>query len=176
MDAHPAANEFRPELISRRGEAIAWACALLVGGAWLALLLGGKGANLLVLILAIPLFLAAMSISLGNWVDRRTRLRLDAEGVAFQNGLRDVRMAWAEIQQVRVFPAQWSQKIQVIGESGHFSFHTLGEVKFGRQVKGRVGFAAGETILKRIVENGHLREMRPTGQAQQQSGYYYARD
>jgi hypothetical protein len=176
MESHLEAAEFRPELISRRGEAIAWAGALLVGGAWLALILSGNGVNLLVPLLAIPLLLAALSISLGNWMDRHTRLRLDEDGIIFQNRLRNVQMKWAEIQQVRVFPAQWSKKVQVVGENAHFSFLTLGEVKFGHEVKGRVGFAAGETILKRILENSDLHEIHRAGPDQQQSGYYYARD
>jgi len=72
-------------LISRRGELIAWGSALLVGGAWSVLRHSPGYASRLVPILAVPLLIAALSISLGNWMDRHTLLHLDPEGVRFSN-------------------------------------------------------------------------------------------
>jgi hypothetical protein len=165
-------QEFRPEPIPRRGELVAWACTLLLFGAWFALARIGQGIHPALPLLAVPLLLVSLSISLGNWMDRVTRLRLDNERIAFQNGLRNVHLAWDEIRQVKVVPAQWGKRVEVLGENAHFRFYTLGEIKMGDQVKGRTGFAAGEQILARILEQGSLRR-----QSGQQPGYaYYTRE
>lgn len=170
-----AIQEFRPELISRRGELIAWGSALLVGGAWFVLGKSAGHASLLVPLLAIPLLIAAFSISLGNWMDRHTVLRLDAEGVRFSNGLRHVRLKWDQIQQVRVLPAPWGKKVQVFGEQVYFGFYTLGEVKAQGRVLGRTGIAEGEFALQRILESAHLHEVHTLSPDQEQEGYYYVR-
>jgi hypothetical protein len=175
MENGPETKEFRPELISRRGEALAWGASLLLAAAWIALLISGKGANWMVPLLGIPLFLIALSISLGNWVERRTLLRLHPTGVEFQNGLRHVRLDWDGIQQVRVLPAQWGRRVQVIGESQHFQFLTLGEVRMQGELKGRVGFVAGESILAYILERGRLHQVSPADAALPNGSYYYAR-
>ncbi|HEX9618138.1 MAG TPA: hypothetical protein VGA03_12065 [Anaerolineales bacterium] len=173
MEKGSAPQEFRPERIPRRGELVAWACTLLVGGGWFWLARSGQGVNLMVPLLAIPLLLAALSISLGNWMDRATRLQLSREGIAFQNGLRRVRLAWDEIQQVQVTPAHWGKRVEVVGVETHFRFYTLGEVKMAGRVKGRTGFAAGELILKRILERGNLRQGSQPDANRQDPGYYY---
>jgi hypothetical protein len=170
-----AIQEFRPELISRRGELIAWGSALLVGGAWFVLRHSAGFASRLVPILAVPLLIAALSISLGNWMDRHTQLRLDPQGVSFTNGLRHVQLKWEQIQQVRVMPAAWGKKIQVFGERAYFAFFTLGEVKAQGRVLGRTGIAAGEFALQRILESAHLHEVHSLSPDQGQEGNYYVR-
>jgi len=163
-------REFRPEVLSRRGEAWAWLTAFLALTAWLMLRFTGQGSAGIALTLAIVLVLAAASISLGNWMDRHTLLHLDSHGVSFHNGLRQVQLTWDEIQQVQVFPSNWGNKVRVLGNRTQFAFRTLGEVKVGGQVKGRMGFVEGELILKRILEKAGLalREQTPNGR-------YYAR-
>jgi hypothetical protein len=176
MEKGNSSQEFRPEPIPRRGELIAWVCTLLVGAAWFILARSEQGVNWMVPILAIPLLLVALSISLGNWVDRSTRLRLGREGVAFQNGLRRVRLAWNEIRQVQVTPGPWGKRVEVLGPDSHFRFYTLGEVKMAGQVKGRTGFAAGEMILNRILEKSNLRQGTESGIDRRDSGYYFTRE
>jgi hypothetical protein len=166
-------QEFRPEPIPRRGELVAWACTLLVSGAWYWMARNGQGVHPAIPLLAIPLLLAALSISLGNWMDRVTRLRMSREGIAFQNGLRNVQLGWDEIRQVQVMPANWGKRVEVLGEKAHFRFYTLGEVKMAGQVKGRTGFSAGEQILMRILERGNLRQRTQTGANRQEPGYLY---
>ena len=170
-----AIQEFRPELISRRGELIAWGSALLVGGAWFVLRHSTGFASRLVPFLAVPLLIAALSISLGNWIDRHTVLRLDLERVRFSNGLRHVQLNWDQIQQVRVLPAAWGKKVQVFGEQAYFGFFTLGEVKAQGRVLGRTGIAAGESALQCILESAHLHEVHPLSPDRGQEGYYYVR-
>ena len=175
MKAEPVGHEFRPKLIPRRGELIAWLGSLIVGVGWVILAVFGPGVNLLILIVFILLSLVAASISLGNWMDRKTRLSLEPGGVEYHNGLRSVRMDWAEIQEVRVFPAQWGRKVQVIGDKAYFGFSTLGEVKVNDRLIGQTGFADGEMILQRIVENANLNQIQPSQAGLPENSYYYSR-
>jgi len=161
-----------PELIPRRGELIAWACALLVIGAWVLLARLELRVSPLLILLGILLGIAAVSISLGNWMDRHTTLTLGPEGVSYRNGLRAVRLAWDEIQEVRVRQAPWGERVEVIGQQAYFRFYTLGEVKAHGKIMGRTGFVEGQRILERIVENAGLRE---TGPIDSGSGYSYSR-
>lgn len=175
MNAESVAGEFQPELISRRGELIAWLGCLIVGTGWIILAVAGQDVTVLIPVVFILLALVAGSISLGNWMDRKTRLSLGPAGVAYHNGLRNVRFDWAEIQEVRVLPAQWGQKVQVLGEKSYFGFSTLGEVKANDRIIGQTGFVDGEKILQQIIENAHLRKNQPDLAGLPENSYYYTR-
>jgi hypothetical protein len=162
--------EYKPELISRRGEAIAWACVLLVAAGILLLTLSGKPVNWLVTLLEAMLLLSAALISLGNWSDRKTTLRLDVHAIEFKNGLRQVKLGWDEVKEVRVTPSPWGNKVEVYSEKSHFSFRTLAEVKVRGELKGRFGFVRGEEILRQIVLHSNLEIIDEPG-----AGYYYVR-
>jgi hypothetical protein len=167
--------EYRPVMLPRRGEFIAWTLALLVGAAWLFLEVTGRVVFLAMPILLLFLLFSAASISLGNWMDRRSVLRLDRTGLSFQNGLRNVHLRWEEIQEVRAWPAQWGKKVEVIGAKtngvkAHFSFRTLGEVRVQGELKGRMGFEKGEEMLREIIQNSGLETVEHPGE-----GYFYTR-
>ncbi len=168
-----AANEtiYRPELTPRRTELIAWVSSLLVVILWVVLGATGQQVMLAIPIIAVLLFGSALSISLGNWMDRKTELRINQSRVIFTNGLRNVKMTWDEIQEVRAMPARWGRKVQVIGNKSYFGFQTLAEIKVMGEVKGRFGFVRGEDILRQIVLNSHMHIVERTGE-----GYYYARE
>jgi len=157
--ASTACLEYRPELLSRRGEYVAWGTALLAIAAWLILYVTNTPVFGGLRLLAVLLVLSGMAISLGNWMDRRTLLRLEPDGVWFENGLRQVRLHWNKIRQVQVIPSNWGKKVHVIGEKTHFDFRTLGEVTYQGEVKGRLGFAQGEEILRHILENARLKQV-----------------
>jgi hypothetical protein len=176
MKPAKAGHEYRPELISRRGELIAWVSFLLVGITWIILIFNRQQYCLAVPILAIILLLAALSISLGNWMDRNTVLCLSNHGVTFKNGLRNVNIPWHNIQEVQVLPAQWGKKVHVIADQAHFHFHLLGEVKVRGEVKGQVGFVEGESILQQIIDNSNLHETNRIKTEQTKSGIYYVRE
>lgn len=161
-------REYRPKLIPRRGEWIAWGSALTVGATWLALRLIGRPVSWTLPFLAIILALAALSISLGNWVDRRTVIRLNESGIEFDNRLRHVKFAWPEIRHVYVLPSRWGDKVQVVGERAHFSFRMLGEVWYQGELKGRMGFNEGDEILHEIIASSGLKKS-----AKQGEGSYY---
>jgi hypothetical protein len=171
MQIHANGREFHPELLSRKGEMIAWGSALLVGLAWLVVGLKGQPVILAVPILTVLLVLSGLSISLGNWMDRHTLISIREDGITFKNGLRNGVLKWQEIRQVRVLPVHWGKKVQVFGEKVYFEFRTLGEVKVQGELKGRMGFAKGDEILRQIVLSGNLHIVDQVGE-----GYYYARD
>ena len=163
-----AQTVYCPELLSRRGELIAWGTSVLVFLGWLILSLNGRHVPFAVPFLWITLFFAALAISLGNWMDRKTELRLDAGGVTYKNGLRNAALKWNEINEIRVFPSKWGKKVHVLGTAAHFNFRTLGEVKVQDEVKGRMGFAEGDKILSVMLEQTNLMEIAGPG-----PGRYY---
>lgn len=170
VNSDQPSQAYEPELIPRRGEVIAWACVLLVALGILVMTLSGQTLSWLVILLAAALLLSAVLISLGNWSDRKTILRIDGEAIEFENGLRQVRLGWKEIDEVRVTPSPWGNKVEVYGEKSHFAFRTLAEVKVRGELKGRFGFRKGEEILRQIVLNSNLEIKDETG-----TGYYYVR-
>lgn len=151
----PDQETFTPELLPRRGEWNAWGFAL-AATAGLFIIQTWAMVPAWVWFFVSFLYFSALSISLGNWMDRRTRLRISPDGVAYENGLRRARLAWDEIKQARVLPARWGRTVQVIGESSHFSFNTLGEVKFRGELRGRTGFAQGDAILDIVIRSAGL--------------------
>lgn len=151
FDMSLAENIYKPELLPRQGERNAWLFAILAGIALGILHLQGI-VPLFSWIFALFLVFSALSISLGNWMDRRTVLRISETGLSFENGLRNVHLAWPQINEVRIVPARWGEQIQVIGEQSHFSFNTLGELQFKGDNRTKVGFAGGQEILKRNLE------------------------
>jgi hypothetical protein len=146
---------YNPELLPRRGEFTAWALTLLAAIGLYFLSLRGPlpfWAWFFVVFLAF----SAASISLGNWMDRKTFIRLEADGVTFENGLRKTHLSWGVLKEVRTAPARWGTSVQVIGEQAHFSFSTLGEMQFQGQSRGRTGFVDGKFILDEIIRSAGL--------------------
>jgi hypothetical protein len=164
-------GEYRPILLSRRGEWLAWSSTVLIVIAWVVLYIRGSQVGFAVPLLTIILLLSAMSISLGNWMDRRTVIYLDETGVSYQNGLRNVKMAWQDLREVRVIPARWGKMVQVIGTQAYFAYQTLAELKVLDEVKGRMGFVEGDEILRQILLSSGLQIVERPGE-----GYYYARE
>ncbi|MFZ5821886.1 MAG: hypothetical protein ACOYYJ_18505 [Chloroflexota bacterium] len=164
-----APREFRPVLLSRRGEWTAWGLFTAAGVGVLALR-ESTYVPLWAWIFWSFLLFSAVSISLGNWIDRRTFIRLEGDGIRFENGLRRVRLGWPEVQEVAVLPARWGQAVQVSGQRAHFAFKTLGEVEFQGEVRGRTGFVEGRAILDVILRETGLRLVEEAN-----SAYYYAR-
>jgi hypothetical protein len=163
--------EIRPESFSRRGEITAWVLAMLTLVSWIALVVRGLQAPVFLVILTLFLLVAALAVSLSNWSDRHTVLRLEADSVAFENGLRRVYMKWGEIQKVQIFPSNLGDRVRVSGAQTFFSFRLLGEVSLRGQVRGRMGFTDGERILRHILQATGLKRIEKTGE-----GYYYARE
>ena len=169
IDSQPSV--YYPARLSRRGEYIAWGLVFLVAAGWVLLVITRRPVYGVIPILELFQVIVAASISLGNWMERRTRLELDAGGLSFQNGLRDVRLSWPEIVEVRVRPTQMGKKVEVIGSEApgqagvrrHFQFRTLGNLQFLGEVKGQTGFEKGEEVLRRIIQNSGLQVIHQDG-------------
>jgi hypothetical protein len=166
-----AEREYHPEMLPRRGEVFAWASALIAGLGWWLFNLRGQPVGFFVPLLTVVLVLCGLAISLGNWMDRQTVIRLTDEGVFYKNGLRTVTFRWQDVREVRVFPAHWGKKVMVLGERTFFQFRTLGELSMRGEVKGRIGFARGEEILRQTVLGAGLQVVDHTA-----DGYYYTRE
>ena len=164
-------RELRPELLSRRGEFVAWGSTLLAAAAWVILALRGQRPQAILVILVVFLLLSALALSLGNWVDRRTAIRIADWGIQFENGLRQVKLRWDEIHQVHVFDSRMGSKVRVLGERTYFDFRTLAEIQLQGKVKGHMGFREGEAMLEHILEAA---ELKPVDQSE--GVQYYARE
>ena len=163
-------QEYYPELLSRKGEITAWLSTALVFTGWLILGLNQRPITPAIPFLGILLCLSALGISLGNWMDRQTRIQIFSDSIHFENGIRNTRIQWEDIQQVQIFPSAWGKKVRVIGQNSHFDFRTLGEVKVQGELKGKLGFSKGETILAHILEETSIPLVNQSG-----NSYYYAR-
>lgn len=162
--------EYHPELLSRKGEVIAWLTTGLVLASWIILTMTAKPISPAIPFLGIFLMFSATGISLGNWMDRKTRLQIFEDSIHFENGLRNTSIKWQDIQQIQIFPSNWGKKVRLIGPSSHFDFRTLGEVKVQGEIKGTLGFSEGEMILKHILDKSNLNLVNQSG-----NSYYYAR-
>lgn len=148
---------YKPELLPRRGELTAWVLSVfsLLG----LFFLGMAGVSFWIANFFVGfLFFAATSISLGNWMDRRTELTMDKEGVYFSNGLRRVSSTWQNIREVRVFPGTTGDTVQVLTEGAYFEFKTLGEMKYAGETRARTGFLEGARLIGIILDKAGLVE------------------
>jgi hypothetical protein len=171
-------RQFRPEMISRQGERNAWGLAIVTMVAWLVFRIRIPALGSMALIFGVLLTLSAAMISLSNWVDRQTRLTLNAEGVAFRNGLRNVSLKWDQIEKVQVVTDRFGERVHVFGTtdssstliSTRFNFRTLSPIKMKGQTRGNMGFSDGEEILHQILKSAGLSEIQDN-----EDGHYYAR-
>jgi hypothetical protein len=165
----PEIRIYKPEMQSRRSELVSWGLAFASLAGLLILNLGGV-IFFWALVFVCFLFFAALSISLGNWMDRQTQIRVADSGIAFQNGLRNVELPWLSVNSLTTSPSRWGEKIQVVGQKSHFEFNTLGEVIFQKQIQGRVGFQQGIEVRDEIIKNSGLTSVAKKGES-----YYYSR-
>ncbi len=155
---------FTPELAPRSGERNAWILAFLMFVLWFVFRLTAWKLPFTVELLVIFSLGAALLISFGNWVERKTLLALSEEGIRFENGLGKSALSWEEIEEVRLRPAVWGKRVQVRGKGLRFDFHTLGEVKYRGAVQAKTGFAQGEEIVRQIVLHSGLRIAEQLGE------------
>jgi hypothetical protein len=162
-------REFHPELMPRRSEAVAWLAGIgMLIGLFLATSRWGAQSFVFWTFEALLLF-SAVSISLGNWMDRRSIIRMGVDGIAFENGVRSVRLSWPEVQNVAVVPTRLGKRVQVQGAQSHFTFKTMSESTLaGQQI--RTGFADGQEILETVLKECGLQV-----KAEKDGMTYYAR-
>ncbi len=166
------AQEFRPVVMPRQGEVASWGVWAAITLAWVWLARMGSAS------LFVPLFWGVLTViacgtSLGNWMDRRTILRLTEKKVFFANGLRTVSVPWQDIQRIEVLPSRWGEVVHVWGPNVHFRFRVLAEIQaLGKDFSARVGFPDGQYIVQELCQHGGLHLKRETGNGRR----YYARE
>lgn len=170
MNSEIRERVYHPELISRRGELTAWGLALVIIVALIIIVYLSNRVNPFLLGLAILLCLSGLGISLGNWMDRHTVIRINSIGIEYQNGLRHSQFTWDQIRRVEVYSHKWGDKVRVLSDDNHFDFRKYGEVKVGGETKGVMGFTNGDQILDTIIEESKLTEKKNS-----ENGYYYIR-
>jgi hypothetical protein len=152
-------QEFHPLIGNRRTELFAWILAIImISTVWISPVTSGIG-QLISFILVGFFSISAIFIFFGNWLDRHTSLTLTDLGIEYKNGIRYVRMDWAGIKEVRIFPSGKGFKVFVYNGSEHMSFQTLTEISTNGKVKIRYGFERGEEILEVILKRSNLRDV-----------------
>jgi hypothetical protein len=165
-------QEFKPLLTPRRSELTAWGLTVLMSLVVIFAPLKGLGKSGGMIFLVFLGFSAVM-MSVGNWVERNTYLRIEDDRVTYYNGAKEVSLGWEEITRVEVLSSRFGDRIIVSSESAGFRYQSLGNINMNGKISGRVGFEHGEQILEMILEQSGLAraERRQTDRS-----YYYSRD
>jgi hypothetical protein len=153
-------QEYKPLTAPRRSELTAWILALSLAVALYFVRFQGMGRAGGFILLAF-LALSAITMSIGNWVDRKTYLRIDQQTIDFFNGAREVSIKWTEISAVQILPGRIGDKIIVSSETARIRFQSLGKIKMSDKISGEVGFELGDQILETILERSGLAEVTP---------------
>ena len=157
-----AGQIYKPQTLARQGELNAWVLFFVATAGVFFLSMRAEVPQWAWFMVGLLGF-SALSISLGNWMDRNTQIQVREEGISYTNGLRSVSFAWAEIDQVRLTPANWGRSVQVVSRSAFFTYKTSGEMKFRDEVKSRTGFEEGDQILGEIIQRAGLANVEEKG-------------
>ena len=161
---------FYPEKLPSNGERIAWILTAVSGIAWIILFVMKIKMPWMIPVIFTGFLVSSILIHMGNWMDRKTIISINENGLIFKDGLRNIEMTWESIDKVEIFPSQWGKKVTVNGGGRRFNFRTLGVVELRGEVKGRIGFIEGEIILNTILERSQLSSVHKLA-----NSYYYTR-
>lgn len=143
-------ERYVPAPPNRRGEALAWLCALGIGIAGL-VLTGRYGAAPCLTWQLLGIFiLAGGAISLGNWLDSRTHVELSPQGIAYQSPLRRLNVRWEEVQAISAIPLRRGWRLLVESSGGRFALRTICRLSLGPVESQPIGFPEGERIASLI--------------------------
>ncbi len=159
---------YKPVVNSRRPEFTAWLLAIILVIVNLTFPASGlfrSGG----LILTIFFLFSSVILSIGNWMSQKTKLRLDEDGIWFDNGVRETSFAWKNIVRLEVYPGRFNDKIIVVSETGKINFDIVEEQNVNGKKFTASGFMDGEEILDIILGRTELID----GIKHQAQGYYY---
>ncbi|HJS28305.1 MAG TPA: hypothetical protein VJ768_01695 [Anaerolineales bacterium] len=154
-------KEYRPVSVSRRSELTAWGIFAVLAS--VVVLFRGRGqiVPLPITILAVFFLLSALVISFGNWMERRTSLRIEPDRLFYSNGVRKVSLSWDEIREIRLGEDRLSNKVYIYGESAQFQIRLQSEPRFDREEHRLYGFREGDEILRAISERSGKNPVKP---------------
>ena len=142
----PDGKTYRPAPVDRRGERVGWLLSLaLAGGLLLLQRFSGGIAWLGLVFLALLVALAAL-VSIGNWLEAGTSIRIDAQAIEERTPLRSVRLGWGEVDEMWTWPASRGWRILLRGTGGQILFRTGERMSFPRGAELRLGFPEGEQM------------------------------
>ena len=155
------AEVFRPAGANRRGEALAWICAL--GFALVAFVGSWRGGQPVRFSAELALFfvIAGAWISFGNWIDRDSEVRLTAGGIRYHSPLRTVQLGYADVQELWAIPSAASWRVIVRGLGGQFAFRTATEFRWGQRSLS-AGYPEGERLAALIRSRAGLSQPSPS--------------
>lgn len=144
------AETFRPWIGSRRGEAIAWGCALVLGVLLVFLFRRGEPLPCMGMGLFAFLVLAAATMSFSNWLERNTFIEVDRDAVTYASPIRNARLEWKHIERLAAAKTGTSWRILVSGDEGYFQYRTEGVVGGGTRSPLQIGVRDGERLTALI--------------------------
>ena len=151
----------------RRSEMTAWFLSLCL---ILILIFSTEGGFFKVggIILCTFFLISAVIISLGNWQNRKTVLRLSRDQIWYFNGIKESSLSWEEIQRVEVYSGRFNDKISLVSDSGIIRFDIVNLEHFDQDKTPNYGFKEGVKILNSILDQTDFNEKK-----QNRLGYYY---
>ena len=156
-------GRFAPRELDRYGERLAWSLAVALAA--LAIFLfwrRGVWIGSLIVIFSVCI-VAAILISYGNWMERRTEIQLMEQAVVYRNPLRELLVEWASVKAVYIYPRGDGWRVIVEGD------RTVREKRFrkwspffflGREVSGKtLGIVGLGRIGKAVARRARGFEM-----------------
>ncbi len=145
-DVLSSMETFRPLPPNRRGEFVAWSCAVVV-----ALVSGvsywqsGQIASVAIYLL-IFFFLSAVLISFGNWMESHTVITLSSEQVVYRSPVRKVSLRIEDIDELWVSYTGRGWRVAIRGAGDFFAYRTAA----------RLGKRTNQVISIGIEKGGRL--------------------
>lgn len=161
---------YKPRINSRRPELMAWIFSLSI----ILFLIAQPQTGFFAIggvILAVFFIFSALTISIGNWVNRKTELSFNKDEICFYNGIRKTCFQWEDITRMEIYPGRFNDKISLLKEAERLNFDVIGSNETIPPSSPRYGFEEGEKILDIILDRTNLVNQRYEGQ-----GYYYYSD
>lgn len=158
---------YKPIINSRRSELMAWIFSISLIVIQFAQPVTGffKVGGIL---LAIFFLLSAIIISLGNWTNRKTVLRIREVGIDLDNGIKMITFKWQDIIRIEVFTGRFNDKISLITESGRMNFDIAVSDDNKSATSQRFGFQEGDEILKILLDRSKVSQQKVDAE-----GYVY---
>jgi hypothetical protein len=151
-----SAETFRPLPPNRRGEYIAWSCAIVVGLVSGALFWQSRHISSLAIFLLVFFSLSAVLISFGNWMESRTLIDLSSEQVVYRSPVRNVTLALKDIDELWTSHTGRGWRVAIRGEGGFFTYRSAVRLggRFDQVVS--IGIEHGERLAGLIRSMAQL--------------------
>lgn len=152
----PEARCFKPQALDRYGERLAWSLAAALTALTL-FMFWRQGVWIAALIVITSLcIVAALLISYGNWMERRTEIEVTAQGLRYRNPLRELRADWGSIMAVFIYPRGDGWRVIIESDSTSFSFQTQTTLRLGWGREVETGIIDGLLLTSNIVGSARL--------------------